>query len=222
MIANNLYATAAILEKFTCTALTSPGDVVKTLDGECGIVVGINPGKAQADINDVVSIAVDGLVELPKASGTTLAAGQRVSWDATNKLLVATAGDFEVGTVIAVLTTTRVLVRLNNISAINNPITLAAANGAIAVAPGTVVITKGSIAAMTLAAPVATQNGLILRVTSASAFAHTITATGLIDNGVTGGSKTTATFAAFAGATIELMAYEGKWHVISLNAVTVA
>lgn len=104
-----------------------------------------------------------------------------------------------------------------------NPVTLASANGAITIAPGTVVITKtGSLAALTLAAPTAAQNGLILRVTSATAFAHTVTATGLFDDGVTGGSKTTATFAAFAGASMEVMAYEGKWHTISLKAVTVA
>jgi hypothetical protein len=106
---------------------------------------------------------------------------------------------------------------------VSNPITLADANGAIALVPGTVVITKtGSLAAMTLAAPTVAQNGLLLTVTSATAFAHTITATALIDNGVTGGSKTTATFAAFAGASITLMAYAGKWHVISANVVSVA
>jgi hypothetical protein len=104
-----------------------------------------------------------------------------------------------------------------------NGITLASANGAIALVPGTVVITKtGSLAAMTLAAPTAAQNGLILRITSSTAFAHTVTATGLFDDGVTGGSKTTATFAAFAGASMAVMAYEGKWHTLSLKAVTVA
>jgi hypothetical protein len=107
--------------------------------------------------------------------------------------------------------------------AVQNPITLASANGAIAVAGGTVVITKtGTLAALTLAAPTAAQNGTILRVTSATALAHTVTAAGLIDDGVTGGSKTTATFAAFAGASMELMAYEGKWHTLSLKAVTIS
>jgi len=114
-----------------------------------------------------------------------------------------------------------------NVLAVNAPnantVTLASASGAITIAPGTVVITKtGSLAALTLAAPTAAQNGLILRVTSATAFAHTITATSLIEDGVTGGSKTTVTFAAFAGATCELMAYEGKWHTVSLKATTVS
>jgi hypothetical protein len=106
---------------------------------------------------------------------------------------------------------------------VQNGVTLAAASGAIALVPGTVVITKtGSLAAMTLAAPTAAQDGLLLTVTSATAFAHTITATSLIEDGVTGGAKTTATFAAFAGATIVLVAYNLKWHTVSLKAVTVA
>lgn len=105
----------------------------------------------------------------------------------------------------------------------HSPVTLASASGAITVAQSTVIITKtGSLAALTLAAPTAAQNGLVLRVLSSTAFAHTITATSLIDDGVTGGSKTTATFGAFAGASIELVAYEGKWLVQSKNVVTIS
>jgi hypothetical protein len=100
---------------------------------------------------------------------------------------------------------------------------LAAANGALPVDGRPVVITKtGTLAALTLAAPTAAQNGMVKVITSATALAHTVTATGLFDNGVTGGAKNTATFAAFAGASMTVMAYNGKWHVIALNAVTVA
>lgn len=104
----------------------------------------------------------------------------------------------------------------------HSPVTLASASGAITVAQSTVVITKAGVAAMTLAAPTSAQNGLVLRVLSSTANAHTITATSLIDDGVTGGSKTTATFGAFAGASIELVAYEGKWLVQSKNVVTIS
>lgn len=106
--------------------------------------------------------------------------------------------------------------------AVQNAVTLAAANGAISIVSGSVVLTKAGVAAMTLAAPTAAQNGTIINVTSATANAHTVTATGLIDDGVTGGSKTTATFAAFAGASMTLMAYEGKWHTLALKAVTIS
>lgn len=107
-------------------------------------------------------------------------------------------------------------------SPVSNVVTAYDASGAISIAPGTVTLTKAGVAAMTLAAPTVAQEGLIIRVVSQTANAHTITATGLIDDGVTGGSKTTATFAAFAGASIELMASNLKWAVISKNVVTIS
>ncbi len=105
---------------------------------------------------------------------------------------------------------------------ITNIVTAYSASGALALTPGTAMITKAGVAAMTLAAPTVAQEGLILRVISQTANAHTITATGLIDDGVTGGSKTTATFAAFAGASIELVASNLKWAVLSKNVVTIS
>lgn len=95
-------------------------------------------------------------------------------------------------------------------------------DGAIAITNGTAVLTKGSAGAYTLAAPTAAQAGTRLRIISQTDFAHVITATNLIDDGVTGGAKDTATFAAFAGAAIELEAVNLKWAVVGKNAVTVA
>lgn len=95
-------------------------------------------------------------------------------------------------------------------------------DGAIAITNGTAVLTKGSAGAYTLAAPTAAQAGTRLRIISQTDFAHVITATNLIDDGVTGGAKDTATFAAFAGAAIELEAVNLKWVVVSKNVVTVA
>lgn len=99
-----------------------------------------------------------------------------------------------------------------------------AASGAIAKQGTYDVITKtGSLAALTLAAPTAAEAGMVKVITSTTAFAHTVTATGLFDNGVTGGSKNTATFAAFAGASMTIMATAGgKWNIIALQNVTVA
>lgn len=102
-------------------------------------------------------------------------------------------------------------------------IQLAAADGAIALAAGECVITKSeSAAALTLAAPPTSMNGQRLVIVSTTAQAHVVTATNLIDDGVTGGAKDTATFGAFAGASIELMAYGGKWLVLNKNVVTIA
>src|SRR5213076_2171669 len=60
------------------------------------------------------------------------------------------------------------------------------------------VITKAGVATMTLPAPTVAQNGLRLTFTNQTANAHVLTATSLLNNGLTGSPFTTATFAAFA------------------------
>ena len=105
---------------------------------------------------------------------------------------------------------------------IASPVVATPLSGAIAVAQSTIMLTKAGVNAMTLAAPTAAQEGLVITIVSQTANAHTVTATGLIDNGITGGSKNLATFAAFAGASITLMASNLKWAVIASNVVTVS
>jgi hypothetical protein len=100
--------------------------------------------------------------------------------------------------------------------------TIITGDGAITIADGLVTLTKGSAAAITLAAPTAAQAGTVIVITAGSAFAHVVTATGLLEDGVVGGAKNTATFAAFRGATITLVASQLKWNVVSKNVVTVA
>jgi hypothetical protein len=156
-------------------------------------------------------------------AATAITKGNYVYGAASGKVSAVANGNIE-GIAKETVTTDGDIIEVQSLNVpVSNVVTLADASGAISLVPGTVVITKtGSLAAMTLAAPTAAQNGLLLTVTSATAFAHTITATSLIEDGVTGGAKTTATFAAFAGATIILMAYNLKWHTVSLKAVTVA
>lgn len=85
--------------------------------------------------------------------------------------------------------------------------------------PHTYVVTKAGVDAMTLAAPTATtDDGVIITITSNTANAHTITATGLLQTGTT--SVNVATFAAQKGAGLTLMAYQGKWNVISSVGIT--
>ena len=98
------------------------------------------------------------------------------------------------------------------------PTTLISASGAITIASGYDVITAGSAAALTLAAPTAAQAGTELIITSRTAFAHTITATGLFNTGAA--AVNLATFAAFAGAGVRLVADNLKWKVISSVGVT--
>lgn len=93
-------------------------------------------------------------------------------------------------------------------------------NGAIPPHVGhTYLITKAGVLADTLAAPTSgTDDGIEITVTSNTAFAHTITATGLLNTG--SAATNVATFAAFAGAGLTLMAIQGKWNVICSVGVT--
>lgn len=85
------------------------------------------------------------------------------------------------------------------------------------------ILSKSSAIAATLAAPTAgSDDGVQLILTAGTAFAHVVTATGLIQDGVTGGAKNTWTSAAFVGSSLHLIAYNGKWHVVVKNLGTIA
>jgi hypothetical protein len=116
------------------------------------------------------------------------------------------------------------LTRLNRIEAALGVAddTNALAGAAIVPTQGVFHITKGSAAAYTLAAPVAGlptvggQDGLVLRIVSASAFAHVVTTPANALNG----NKHIATFAAAVGNGIELHAKGGVWLVFVNNGIT--
>lgn len=102
-------------------------------------------------------------------------------------------------------------------------IALTAITASGAITPGTrahYVITKSSAAAvMTLAAPTTvTDDGKILWITSSTAQAHTVTATGLFGSGAA--ATDLATFANKAGAGMAIMAYGAKWLVLFSIGVT--
>ncbi len=119
---------------------------------------------------------------------------------------------------------------LNNIQGNGTPDTVAmtseqygysamALDGAIAPAtPATYVFTKAGVLAATLAAPAVADNGKVIRITSATANAHTLTATGLLQTGTA--SVNLATFAAQPGAGLTLMAVNGKWNVLASVGIT--
>jgi hypothetical protein len=87
-------------------------------------------------------------------------------------------------------------------------------DGAIASAPGTIIITKGSaLGSSTLATPtVTTHDGYILRIVSSTAYAHVISCA---SGKVNGGTTTTITFTSAAiGDSITLVAYQGYWYIV--------
>lgn len=93
-------------------------------------------------------------------------------------------------------------------------------DGAITIASGVAVITKGSIAAVTLAAP-SSQDGTVIEVTSTTDFAHVITVTGGMWDG-TATTNTTVTFPVVAGAAVRLIAFGTDWYVLSNQGTTIA
>ena len=81
------------------------------------------------------------------------------------------------------------------------------------------VVTKAGVDAMTLAAPTAgTDDGITITISSNTANAHTLTATGLLQTGTA--SVNVATFAAQKGAGLTLQAFQGKWMVMSAVGIT--
>lgn len=114
--------------------------------------------------------------------------------------------------------TVRTLVNADQAQTLTNktilgPVTALAADGAIPIVSGTYKITKAGVAALTLAAPTAGEEGTRILVTSQTANAHVITATGLLEDG--GGTEDIATFTAGIGASIELVAINLKWHTVA-------
>lgn len=83
---------------------------------------------------------------------------------------------------------------------------------------GTVMLTKGSAGAWTLAAPTATtDDGDVLTLIAGTAFAHTVTT----PSNKVNGNKHIVTFAA-VGDSIELEAYQGVWYSRSVNAAVIS
>lgn len=100
------------------------------------------------------------------------------------------------------------------------PVQVANADGAITITSGVVMITKtGTLAALTLAAPAAADNGKRLVILSTTALAHTVTQTTPgFNNGST--ASDVATFGAAIGNCFEVVAYGEVWYVVSLRNVT--
>lgn len=95
---------------------------------------------------------------------------------------------------------------------------VASANGAITIPTRgrkVVFITKGTAAALTLAAPTATtHDGVEILIMSTTAAAHTVTATTIGFNAGDAASDV-CTFTAAIGNYISVVAYQGEWYVTS-------
>lgn len=84
-----------IVLKFTAEADIQPNTVMLFPGSTfAGLTTNVNVAKA----GDEVGLNTECVVELPSATGTVIANGASVEWDATNKLVVAASGgDFDLG-----------------------------------------------------------------------------------------------------------------------------
>lgn len=106
---------------------------------------------------------------------------------------------------------------------ITAPIATIAGDGAIPITSGSTYLTKGSAAAITVAAPGASGIGVVLDIVTGSDFAHVVTFTGSTLNDGTTGAKVTWTSAAFKGSAIRVIGVTAtQWLVLSKNLGTVA
>ncbi len=96
-----------------------------------------------------------------------------------------------------------------------------AVSGAITIAPGIVTFSKAGVLAATLAAPTAGQAGTRITIISLTDNAHTVTCpTNTLNDGTTGINEL-ATFGAFAGASMTVVAIGVLWYVESFSAVVI-
>jgi hypothetical protein len=91
------------------------------------------------------------------------------------------------------------------------PMQVISGDGAITIKTGVVILTKGSAAAITLAAPTATtDDGKILYIIAGSAQAHVVTVTGAAG----GSGQDVGTFGGAINDSTVLVAYNGVWYVV--------
>lgn len=95
---------------------------------------------------------------------------------------------------------------------------VAAVDGAIPVAAGTVMITKAGAAALTIDSPPKHMDGAELTIVSTTAQAHTLTYTPGFGGGTT--SRDVATWGGAINDTLVLVAYNGIWWVKSARNVS--
>jgi plastocyanin len=100
-------------------------------------------------------------------------------------------------------------------------VTVASADGAVTIQSGTVLITKGTAAALTLGTPTAAQNGTTIRFIATTAAAHTVAAATIGFN-AGDAAKDTGTFGGAIGDGFACVAYGGEWYTFSVTNVTFA
>ncbi|AWM35899.1 hypothetical protein GobsT_63690 [Gemmata obscuriglobus] len=198
---------------------------VKTFDGVLAsasteVLAGGANGDVLLDVNQPRFITVAIAAAAPGDVGRRVYAVD----DQTVAFAPGAFGNF-VGRVAAVLSATAVVVEAHYFQAGgggNSALLVLAGDGAVPVKAGTVLLTKGTAAALTLAAPAAgADDGKVLELVSTTAAAHVVTCAGVGFNAK--GATGTATFGAARGNSFRVVAYQGNWYADGgPNGVTIA
>lgn len=97
------------------------------------------------------------------------------------------------------------------------PFAVASADGAITLANGVVIITKGTAAALTIDNP-PTEGVHNLKIVSTTAAAHTLDYTAGFGGGTT--ARDRATWGGAINDSLEIIGYNGTWHTLATRNVT--
>ena len=142
--------------------------------------------------------------------------------DQTGTLTPTTYGNV-IGVVVDVAGTDIALVEpISYAKPFGDDLQVMSGDGAIQIRPGTVIVTKGSAAALTIANPTSgVHDGMEITIISNGGYAHTVTRSTTGFNG-SGASQDVATFGTAAGNGMTIVAYQGVWYTKNLTGVTLA
>lgn len=220
-LSGSTIATNTIAETTAASGVTIDGLLVKDagivagtsgyvdLNGETGGLIFDTDAntKMYASADDVITVNVGGAADFTIGANTlTALSGSTI---ATNTIAETTAGSG--------VTIDGLLIKDGGPGAIQ----AITGDGAITIQQGRVFLSKGSAAAITIAAPTATTHDyLTVVVVSLTAQAHVITSAveGFNDKGSSG----TATFGGAIGDSVTLTAYQGNWYTTAKVNVTIA
>lgn len=128
-----------------------------------------------------------------------------------------------IGTIVDVVASGIALVEPVYAPANGNQLQVLGASGAVTIKPGTVIITKAGVAALTIADPTTgVHDGLEMTFISATASAHTLDNSAGSGFNAGGAGSDVGTFGGAKGDGITLVAYAGKWYVKDKTNVTLA
>jgi hypothetical protein len=169
-----------------------------------------------AAVDNTIDIEINGAVDFTLTANTlTAVSGSTI---ATNTIAETTAAS---GVTVDGVLLKDSTVTGTHIGGQQDTCVVITGDGAITIAPSSVFLSKGSAAAITLAAPTSvTHDGYIIRIVATSAFAHVITSG--VDGFNAKGSSGTITLGGAIGDSATLIAKAGHWYTLGKVNATVA